>query len=81
MNVRVKLFAAVRDIVGKDEIILPASPGATASSLLIDLARRYPELGKWTESVRVAVNWEYVPNSQLLNDNDEVAVIPPVSGG
>lgn len=81
MNVRVKLFAAVRDVVGKEEVILSTPRGATAFSIVNELARQFPGLGKWKNYVRVAVNWEYVPETQVLNENDEVAVIPPVSGG
>jgi molybdopterin converting factor subunit 1 len=81
IRVTVKLFAAARDIVGdaETEISLPA--GATAADVLASLASTHPAFAAWRDHVRLAVNYEYVAPDVLLNDRDEVAVIPPVSGG
>jgi molybdopterin converting factor subunit 1 len=81
MNVRVKLFAAVRDAVGKDEISLSLKDGSTVGALIDTLTQEYPELDQWKNYIRLAVNWEYAEGKQVLHENDEVAVIPPVSGG
>lgn len=81
MNVRVKLFAAVRDAVGKEEVSFSLKDGSTVGALVDTLVQQYPELNRWRTYVRLAVNWEYAEGSQVLHDNDEVAVIPPVSGG
>jgi molybdopterin synthase catalytic subunit len=81
MNVRVRFFAATRDIVGQRELDLELSGTPTVSILLEELMRRYPELARIVSSVRVAVNREYAEATQALAENDEVALIPPVSGG
>lgn len=81
MNVKVKLFAAARDIVGADETVLSLPPNATASTALQSLLQQHPKLEQWRNYLRLAVNWEYASTDQVLHDNDEVAVLPPVSGG
>lgn len=81
MTVRTLFFASYRDIAGADELELDVVPGATVRSLVASLRERG---GAWTrlpaEPV-VAVNLEYVNLSTPLSDGDEVAFIPPVSGG
>jgi molybdopterin converting factor subunit 1 len=79
--VSVLLFGRVREIVGAIEIELPAAPGETTASLLDALVARHPGLGPWRGSLRVAVNREYAPGERAVSAGDEIAVIPPVSGG
>ena len=81
MNVRVKLFAVARDIVGREETILSLPENSTTSSAVQLIVQQYPKLEQWRKYLRIAVNWEYVSTDQALHNNDEVAVIPPVSGG
>ena len=81
MNVRVKLFAAARDIVGKDETDLSLPENSTASAVIRLLVQQHPKLDQWKTYLRLAVNWEYASTDQVLHNNDEIAVIPPVSGG
>jgi len=80
-GVSVLLFGSVREIVGAGEIELPAGPGETASSLLDALVGRHPGIGPLRASLRVAVNREYAPGDRAVSPGDEIAVIPPVSGG
>ncbi len=81
MNVRVKFFAMTRDIVGTSELSVEIPERATTSELLDSLIKQYPKLTQWKQYVRVAVNHEYVLQEQVLSQGDEVAIIPPVSGG
>lgn len=81
MNVRVKLFAVARDIVGTEETVLSLPENSTTSSALHLLVQQHPKLEQWEKYLRVAVNWEYASSEQVLHNNDEIAVIPPVSGG
>ena len=81
MHVRVKLFAMVRDIAGTDEKIIPLPADSSASAVLESLLREYPRLKEWKDYLRIAVNWNYVDGHQPIRDGDEVAIIPPVSGG
>ena len=81
MKLTVKFFAAARDITGKEEIAVAVPDHATPSDVLAALFNEYPRLSQLNEYLRVAVNWEYVPLGHPLVENDELAIIPPVSGG
>jgi molybdopterin converting factor subunit 1 len=81
MKIRVKLFASVREIVGQKELILDVPDGATASALPRQLAAAYPRLRTLASFLKVAVNQEYADGERVLAEGDEVALLPPVSGG
>ena len=81
MKVRVRLFASAKDIVGQREILLDLPEGTTAAGLLQRLVADHPGLRGLAPSIRLAVNRDYVEGSRLLAEGDEVAFIPPVSGG
>ncbi|MEO6796386.1 MAG: molybdenum cofactor biosynthesis protein MoaE [Candidatus Dormibacter sp.] len=80
MNVRVVLFAKPRELVGKPNVDLALPVGATAADAWNQLSSRY-DLGPLPRSFRCAVNSEYAGWEAALKDGDELAVIPPVSGG
>jgi molybdopterin synthase catalytic subunit len=77
MRVRVRLFAALRELAGTSERELELPEGACVA----DVWRRMPELGTEPEGLLYALNQEYVKPDRELADGDELAVIPPVSGG
>jgi molybdopterin synthase sulfur carrier subunit len=81
ISVRVKLFAAARDLVGTGETELSLQDGSRASDVLDHFLKARPELSNWKNHLRVAVNAEYVELDHRLQSGDEVAIIPPVSGG
>ncbi len=81
MKIRVKLFASYREIVGKHEFVLEMKDGTTLSSLLDDLKKRYPKLGSLTDPIIASVNKKYAREDVVLKEGDEVALLPPVSGG
>lgn len=74
-------FASVRDIIGQREIVLDLPEGTTADALLHRLMLEHPRLVGLAPSLLLAVNREYVEKGRLLVEGDEVALIPPVSGG
>src|SRR2546430_16338680 len=80
MNVRVVLFAKPRELVGQPNIDLALPAGATAPDAWGQLSTRY-DLGPLPRSFRCAVNSEYAGWDDPLKDGDELAVIPPGSGG
>ena len=82
MKVTVLLFAMLRQRAGTPSLELDLPDGATAAEALAVLRSR-DELGELVGRLplRVAVNREYVPESTALSSGDELAVIPPVSGG
>ena len=81
MRVTVRLFARLREIVGAPEISRDVEPGATVGSVWGDLVRERPELAGYQQSISSAVNADYARMDRVLRDGDEVAFLPPVSGG
>ena len=81
MHVTVRLFARLRDIAGAAELAREIAPGATIGDLWHELAGEYPELVPYERSISSAVNADYVRMTQELRAGDEVAFLPPVSGG
>jgi molybdopterin converting factor subunit 1 len=81
MKVAVKLFAAARELAGAPEAIVDAAPGATVGDVRRRLAAQCPELASLAARSLLAVNAEYASDATTLAEGDEVALIPPVSGG
>ena len=81
LKVNVKLFAAYRDKVGKPEVELDLPAKATLGDLAQEMVRRHPALISDPSRLVSAVNQEFQEHSYALSDGDEVALIPPVSGG
>ncbi|MFQ5847736.1 MAG: molybdopterin converting factor subunit 1 [Candidatus Methylomirabilales bacterium] len=81
MQVRVRLFAAAREIVGRGEVSVELKEGGTVGELLEQVFSRYPGLKGIAASLLIAVNREFAERSAKLQEGDEVGVIPPVSGG
>ncbi len=81
MRVRVRLFAIQRELVGAREVTLDLPDGATIEAAWTALVDWYPVLAPGRSSVRFARNSEYADAATLLGDGDELACIPPVSGG
>lgn len=81
MTITVRLFAAMADAAGARELTIELPEGATGRDLLSLLSQRYPKVADLAPSLRLAVNQEYVPWESPLRPDDEIAIIPPVSGG
>ncbi len=81
MRVRVRLFARLRDIVGAGELERDVPAEATVRLLWESLTREFSELSQYAASISSAVNAEYARMETPLQDGDEVAFLPPVSGG
>ncbi len=78
----VKLFAGLREAAGSGEIEVDLDDGATAEGLIAELRRRPGMERILTDMpIRVAVNRSYVDGDTKLNEGDEVALVPPISGG
>lgn len=74
----VRLFAAIRDAAGVDSLQLSAR---SVGDVSLQLQRRFPQVEQLLLRCRFAVNQEFASNETQLKSGDEVAVIPPVSGG
>ncbi|MCB0700207.1 MAG: molybdopterin converting factor subunit 1 [Chitinophagaceae bacterium] len=80
MKVKVLAFGIAKDIFGSDSITLELKDTNDTEHLRTLLEVKYPELKKLA-SYMIAVNEEYAQGSSIINDGDEIAIIPPVSGG
>jgi len=81
MNITVRYFAIMREHLGKSSEVLDIPEGTTAGDIFQLAIRDTPRLAGLQRAVMVMVNEEYVDPGTELHDGDEVALIPPVSGG
>ena len=91
MRVKVRLFAQLRDLAGSGELdctvdAAPAADAAAGGSARVEdvwraLVRDHPALASFTRAMSTAVNLEYARLDTPVRDGDEVAFLPPVSGG
>jgi molybdopterin synthase catalytic subunit len=79
--VKVRLFASYREAVGAPWVEVALQRGSRGQAVWAALVSRYPALGRLPEPSGYAINDEYVDGARPLQENDEVALIPPVSGG
>jgi len=77
----VHLFAAARDLAGTATVVLDLPQGATVAELRQELLHQLPALATLLPRCLIAVNHEFAPDALSLKPQDEIAVIPPVSGG
>lgn len=81
MQVRVLYFGALKDVFLKDQETLELPDHSTVASLLDHLLKLRPEWERFCKAVAVAVNQEYAQSDYVLSGGDEIALLPPVSGG
>lgn len=81
MLVQLKLFATYREIVGEGQLPWTAAEGTRLGDLVDAILRKYPRLAAHRSSMLVAVNLAVAGPDVVLHEGDEVALLPPVSGG
>jgi len=81
MRVTVRLFARLRDLAGSGELQREVTAPATVASVWRSLVSEMPALGEYEKTMSVAVNADYSKMSAPVGEGDEVAFLPPVSGG
>ena len=82
MRIQVKLFAILRERAGgASDLALELRDGATVGDAVESLGDKFPELTSFLPRIAFAVNQSYAKRDVVLNDGDELALIPPVSGG
>ncbi|HEY6714636.1 MAG TPA: molybdopterin converting factor subunit 1 [Rubrobacter sp.] len=79
--IKVLLFGAAADRAGTREIELPVEEGVTLAKIWALLAELHPDLAPMRDTLAFAVNGEYARKDAGVSPGDEVAVLPPVSGG
>ena len=81
MHVTIRLFARLREMAGASELAREVPEGATASDAWSALVREFPSMAGYSRNIACAVNEEYSRLTAPLKDGDEIAFLPPVSGG
>jgi molybdopterin synthase catalytic subunit/molybdopterin converting factor small subunit len=81
MHVHVLLFGALKDLQPRDKETFELREGATVAEFLREFIQTTPPAGQYAYSLAIAVNREYALPTQVLREGDEVALLPPVSGG
>ena len=81
IKITVKLFAAYQEAYSKPELVLEFPENTPVLEVRELLIKEHPELEKWRDVTRFGVNFNFVEPDSILNEGDEVVLIPPVSGG
>jgi molybdopterin synthase catalytic subunit len=81
MQVKVQYLGMLRELAARETEMVEARNDATLGELYATLQQRIPELGEFRQTIALAVNYEYSGRERVLHEGDEVALIPPVSGG
>jgi molybdopterin converting factor subunit 1 len=81
VRVTVRLFARLVDITGSAELDREIGPSSTIGTVWRGLVSEFPALADYEKSISTAVNADYARMNQAVKDGDEVAFLPPVSGG
>ena len=81
MIVKILFFASLKDVTGESDFDLELEENATVKSLRVKITSMYPKLEPILNSVKIAINQEFVESDSVLKNGDELAFLPPVSGG
>ena len=81
MRVTMRLFARLRDLAGSGELVRDVSSPATVHTVWSALVDEMPSLQEYEQTMSVAVNADYAKMHAAVHEGDEVAFLPPVSGG
>ncbi|MCA9734432.1 MAG: MoaD/ThiS family protein [Deferribacteres bacterium] len=81
MTIDVLFFAMLRDVTHTDKTQVQTAAESTIATLFSQLCEEYHGLNKYEKIIRFAVNGEYRNSQYKMQNNDEVALIPPISGG
>ncbi|NEQ66084.1 MAG: MoaD/ThiS family protein [Symploca sp. SIO2D2] len=81
LTITVKLFAAYQDVSGVPEMKLEFPGNTPVSAVQQHLLAKYPELEPWRNLTRFGINLQFVEPDTILQDGDEVVLVPPVNGG
>ena len=80
-NLKVRLFAILRDVVGAREISISVPSGVTVRYLNNEILKKYPQLNSFSNKFVTSVNYKVTSGDTIITSSDEIALLPPVSGG
>jgi MoaE-MoaD fusion protein len=81
VRVRILFFGQLKDVIGKSEDTQEIPPGTTLSALLAGYGTRFPKFQLFAASIACSINQEYATTETVLQEGDEIGLLPPVSGG
>jgi molybdopterin converting factor subunit 1 len=81
MRVNVQLFARLRDLANQQALVCDVAAGASVADVWKAVVARHPALEPFGRSISCAVNEDFARMTTRVNEGDEVAFLPPVSGG
>ena len=80
-KIKVKLFAILSERVGESEITITVPTGITVNYLNSEILKKYPQLKSFNNKFVTSVNWKVTTGDTIISSKDEIALLPPVSGG
>jgi molybdopterin converting factor subunit 1 len=80
-KIKVRLFAILREMVGEREITITVPTGITVSKLNNEILKKYPQLKSFSNKFVTSVNCKITTGDTIITSKDEIALLPPVSGG
>jgi len=80
-NLKIRLFAILRDVVGEREISISVPSGVTVRYLNNEILKKYPQLNSFSNKFVTSVNYKVTSGDTIITSSDEIALLPPVSGG
>ena len=81
MKIRLRMFAVLKEVAGISEAEMELPAGATVGFAMEEIGRRFAKIAKMLPRTAAAVNRSYAGPAVQLHEGDELALIPPVSGG
>jgi molybdopterin converting factor subunit 1 len=81
MRIRLRLFAAARELAGADEVEITLGEDARVGDIRDELVRQFPALAQMSSQLMIAIDHQYADDRAPIPLHAEVACIPPVSGG
>lgn len=81
MKIETQFFSRLRDVAGGSHLTLDLPEGSTLADLLARLYTEHPEIHAWDRTLLLAVGLEFAERTQVLQEGDDVSIMPPVQGG
>jgi len=81
MQIKILLFAQLKDIVGSSEVVLEVKNGCTGKQLIDKLINDYPDITPLKESLMLSMDDDYITVEDIIKEGSEIAALTPVSGG